>query len=357
MKTKILLLLVLLIDIGYISAQTTCDIDPGNFEFSMTLTAVLNFDNQESNDINDKVFAYINDQCRGCANLAYHAGQKRYYAYLSVFSNIADNESISFKIYDESQDSTYDCPTSLSFNSGVNHGVISDPYKISNNYNDSDLLLSNNSIQENQAAGALVGTLSISETLSSNASSTQFSLVSGEGDTGNSYFTIQDNQLLSASTFNYDEKNLYQVRIKALTDKNTSTERSFPIIITNVNSDTIHVPVIVYDTVHVPLIIHDTLRYEISIYEIDEINSVNEFPSGDVELKMYPNPAKDILLISASQTINQIDIFDASGKKTSSTFPYSNTAEIQLNGFSPGIYFVKIHTNLGEINKKLVVSP
>jgi len=75
-----------------------------------------------------------------------------------------------------------------------------------------DILLSNSSVMEGQAAGTLVGTLS---TVDADTGDTfTYSLVAGTGDTDNASFTISGNQLLSAEEFDYETKDSYSIRVQ-----------------------------------------------------------------------------------------------------------------------------------------------
>jgi hypothetical protein len=68
----------------------------------MSFVSFLNSDGNALISSNDKVAAFVNGECRGVTNLIYVASKNQYYAYLTVFSN-ANNETVSFKIYDSAK--------------------------------------------------------------------------------------------------------------------------------------------------------------------------------------------------------------------------------------------------------------
>jgi len=89
---------------------------------------------------------------------------------------------------------------------------------------------------------------------------------------------------------------------------------------------------------------------------------IAESPLSDI--KVYPNPTTGQLTIDNGQlTIESVEIFDIYGRKVGSKFP-SNALEgwqpkadgvvIDLTVLSPGLYFVKIKTDLGEVVRKVV---
>ena len=91
-----------------IYAQTSgWNVQENDFEYTMTYVAFLSVDAQQLGSTNDKVAAFVNGNCRGTTNLIYDAVNKRYVAYLIVFSN-ANGEKINFKIYDSNQDIVVD---------------------------------------------------------------------------------------------------------------------------------------------------------------------------------------------------------------------------------------------------------
>lgn len=81
-------------------------------------------------------------------------------------------------------------------------------------------------------------------------------------------------------------------------------------------------------------------------------NGINSIALNNSSYFAYPNPAKDKLTIqyNSSQTIStQIELRDALGKlinRTNHEFSSNeNTFNIELNGLSAGVYFIKINSN------------
>ncbi len=92
-----------------------------------------------------------------------------------------------------------------------------------------DLLLSNTYIQENLPANTVVGDLS---SVDPNPGDTfTYSLVSGAGDSGNSAFNIQGNQLRSAIMFDYELQNSYSIRLRTTDQGGLFFDKIFTITI------------------------------------------------------------------------------------------------------------------------------
>ena len=95
-----------------------------------------------------------------------------------------------------------------------------------------DLALSASTVAENQALGTVVGALSTTDPDASNTFT--YTLVSGDGDTDNGAFTIDGNSL-KASTFNFEAKSSYSVRVRSTDQGGLAFEKVFVVTVTNVN--------------------------------------------------------------------------------------------------------------------------
>lgn len=94
----------------------------------------------------------------------------------------------------------------------------------------SDLLLSNNTIPENEDLYTFIGVLSAVD--SNQASGHQFSLIKGEED--NSFFRIRGDSLFSFFSFNFENESSYTIRIKANGTNNNILIKSLSIIVIDV---------------------------------------------------------------------------------------------------------------------------
>ena len=89
------------------------------------------------------------------------------------------------------------------------------------------------SVNENNAAGASIATLSATD---SNIGETfTYTLVAGTGDTDNARFSISGSSLSAVGSFNYETKTSYSVRIKVTDAGGLSFEKALTIAVTNVN--------------------------------------------------------------------------------------------------------------------------
>jgi gliding motility-associated-like protein len=100
-----------------------------------------------------------------------------------------------------------------------------------------NISLSASSINENNAANAVVGTLSTTDVDTGDTHT--YTLVSGEGSTDNESFTIAENQLKATPVFDFETKTSYSVRIKTTDAGGLTYEKVFTITVNNVDESPI----------------------------------------------------------------------------------------------------------------------
>ena len=96
-----------------------------------------------------------------------------------------------------------------------------------------DIILSNNTLAENNTSSTEIGTLSSVDQNSADLHS--YSLVAGAGDSDNSSFTISGETLLPTEVFNFEVKANYSIRIQSDDGNGGAFEKSFEINITDAN--------------------------------------------------------------------------------------------------------------------------
>ncbi len=95
------------------------------------------------------------------------------------------------------------------------------------------IALTGQTIAENNLSGALIGTFSSTDPDSGDTFT--YSLVSGNGDADNGAFSIEDNELRAAATFDFEAKSIYSIRVRTTDANGLAFEQAFTIQVTNVN--------------------------------------------------------------------------------------------------------------------------
>ena len=119
-------------------------VDASAFENSMNLIGRLDILGKPSEDTDDLVAAFIDDECRGVAHPAYDADYDLYFVMMDIYGNTDENsdsgKEIVFKAYDASTGEIYPVVQ-------VSQPVTYEPYSIVGDYDDA-LLLSATDVQE-----------------------------------------------------------------------------------------------------------------------------------------------------------------------------------------------------------------
>jgi hypothetical protein len=69
-------------------------------------------------------------------------------------------------------------------------------------------------------------------------------------------------------------------------------------------------------------------------------------PSFDkAALKVYPNPTKNILFVTYSQEISNVEIYNLVGQRVATIAPNANEGQIDMSNLASGAYFVKVTSN------------
>ncbi len=96
-----------------------------------------------------------------------------------------------------------------------------------------DITLSSQTVPENLPAGTSVGQLSTVDP--DTGDHFTYTMATGTGDADNAAFAIQGNLLQTASTFDFETRTIYHVRIRATDSGGFSTEKTFTIFISDAN--------------------------------------------------------------------------------------------------------------------------
>ena len=111
-------------------AQPTWTVNPNLYDYSMTITGKMLVDGNASVDVNDMVAAFIGGECRGVTNVKYQSALQDYFAFLMIYSNNPTG-TVTFKIYDASENKEYSVGASLSFAVNGIVGSVSNPHEFS----------------------------------------------------------------------------------------------------------------------------------------------------------------------------------------------------------------------------------
>ncbi len=132
MKIKVIIttIIALFAAVNLLWAQPNWSVNPNEYTYSMTITGQLVSNGYISTDVNDKVAAFIDGECRGVANVKYVSSVNGYFVFLMIYSNTT-SATVTFKFYDSSTGEEFDATQTLNFTQNDIVGSVSNPFLIS----------------------------------------------------------------------------------------------------------------------------------------------------------------------------------------------------------------------------------
>lgn len=94
------------INLSIIGEKPDWSVNPYLFEYSMSTIGILEFEGKISENENDIIAAFINDECVGVASPKYNSRYDRYFVLMDIYSNV-NNELITFKAYEAATGNLY----------------------------------------------------------------------------------------------------------------------------------------------------------------------------------------------------------------------------------------------------------
>ncbi|MEH0154166.1 gliding motility-associated C-terminal domain-containing protein [Limibacter armeniacum] len=194
-------------------AQTSSwAVNAADFEYSMTITALLLTDEGISADLQDKVAVFSGEQCRGVANVSKSKDKwGSNLIFLVVYSNSYTEEGLTFQYYDASQDKVVATSVAISFKDSERLGTVDKPIILTAdqiNRQPEALALSSNTIQDGSGIGTVIGQFTVADDQTEGHT---YYLPEGEED--NDSFMLEGDILKAATEFNRSEKASYQLLV------------------------------------------------------------------------------------------------------------------------------------------------
>ncbi|MFT5665899.1 MAG: gliding motility-associated-like protein [Vicingaceae bacterium] len=228
-----LTLLSLLFISGFSFAQApNWSVDPNQFQYSMTATAVLDLNCAELTNPSNQLGAFVGNTLRGTAFTSTVIGG-RYEASMTIYSDLVNGENVTFHFYQNSSNTTFTSIDSIAFQDNAIFGSPASPLVIKTNNAPTLLTINSDTLNENASSGTVVGTFS---TTDQNIGQTfTYSLVSGSGSTNNSLFSISGADLVANFSANFESKSSYAVRVKTTDSDGCFLEAPITVIIKDLN--------------------------------------------------------------------------------------------------------------------------
>ena len=107
--------------------------------------------------------------------------------------------------------------------------------------------------------------------------------------------------------------------------------------------------------VHTPMGICPIRALEDTVSQDTTSSSVLSVELLERAVRLYPNPANEVLNVACDYDIESIAVFDAVNRLVEERKVNSKTLQLSLANYAQGTYFITITTPKGKLNKKFVV--
>jgi len=104
------------------------EIDINAFEYTMSVTVVIEFDAMEMEDSTLIIGAFSGYECRGLTQIRYVPGLNKYIGFLPVFSTTASGDSVNFEVFEPESDKIRPITEKIAFVSDMVVGDLDAPY-------------------------------------------------------------------------------------------------------------------------------------------------------------------------------------------------------------------------------------
>lgn len=256
-------------------------VNSSQFEYSMTLSAVVQYEGTMYGSENDYLAAFVNDTCRGIARASYVEAYDQYMFFLTVFSNVYEGEEVIFKYYNTTEQDSLTGFLPITFQHGANLGGASDPFWVSDEEK--------------------VETYEISFTV----------------DDGNTY--------LEGAAIYIKQDTLYTSSEGTASMQLPNGEYSYEVNATG------------YETYNDVLIVSDTGVNETVSLSL----TTGIFDEKHAVVKVYPNPADDFVVVEGKQMV-ALDIIDMQGKIVEKLPKTTEKHKISVSDMAPGMYILRV---------------
>lgn len=185
----------------------------------------------------------------------------------------------------------------------------------SSNSAPTDIALSNNSIDEGEAPGTTIGTLSATDQ-DANDSHT-FTLVAGTGDDDNTSFTIDNNNLKSDEIFDYETKSSYSILVKTDDSNGGTYEQQLDI-------------------------------------NINDISNANSDLITKQAIQVFPNPASSTLHVQGIQPNSSIKLVSSIGTVVYEEQNNSSDTIVNISELPTGVYWLSVSNSNNTIITRMI---
>ncbi|MBL6445417.1 T9SS type A sorting domain-containing protein [Fulvivirga sp. 29W222] len=296
----ILIIFTLALSFGALAQAPDWQVNPADYEYSMTFTGIVSVDTVENINAGSQIAAWVGNELRGTSDPIYVSATGRYYYQLLVYANTS-GEVVTFSFYNADNDQVIDLENTEAFISDKNTGSFSDPYIFRN--------------WENTTFNSF-SFVGFDAEATINASTQQITI------------TLPENTNVTNLVAEYQFDHAISVQVDG-------TEQESGVTANNFTSQ------VKYDISTGTHIYTWTVKVSVENTAITGLSKKQE-----AQLIIYPNPASDALYVKNLDGTAEYEILDSFGKLVMNG---KLTHYVNVQGLTPGIYFIKVNTAYHEV--------
>jgi hypothetical protein len=141
MKKSISLIILSIFMLPVMSQPSGWEVDPGDFQYSMTLTGTFEFSDESLTiDASDYFAAFSGNNCCGIIQPGFDNDLQQWIVFLTIFSN-TDGNNVNLKFYDTENDTEIAVYDTIAFKVNSIAGNAETPYVISDEHVENNIAL------------------------------------------------------------------------------------------------------------------------------------------------------------------------------------------------------------------------
>ena len=233
MKLKSGLLIALALVAVQLYSQPNWQVNPADFQYTMTVTGKGYFNCLLSANPANKVAAFVNGECRGYASFNTPVNGSNF-AFLTIYSNVAQGSAVTFKMYNATSNTIVDCPVGITFNEGQIVGNDVQPYAFKTEYLLESLNLPNTSLFDYTTAGTAISQPTLLNELGQTVPGT-FSFVNDAQGPDNGLFSITPAGLVINQNVDFITQDTFRVHLSGVSAGGCVFDSAFVLPVVNTN--------------------------------------------------------------------------------------------------------------------------
>lgn len=337
--------------------------NPYQFENNMISIGIIKFDDVEQRSESLEIGAFCDNECRGSAIAMYNSSFDRYFIFLMIYGN--EGNEISFRVYDHQQQLEPDMISlsSMTFHINGQEGSADNPFEFAfESLTPTTFEITASVNPENAGEVSGTGTYVLDATCELEARTFDGYTFVNFTENGNVVsteplysFQVTENHNFIANF----ELNQYEVSVAVNPENSAAVSgggtynygETCSVSVTpfehwHFQNWTVNGEVVSTETDY-SFTVTENVTLTANLYYYDAVEE-----NQNESLKIYPNPAKDVIFVELGERQSDIVITNSLGQVVKTVKAENSTTKIDVSDFKSGIFFVAINNKMTKVVKE-----